>query len=470
MADDKNSLRSNSSVLVDGPSRAPARAMLKAVGFTDEDLSKPLIAVAHTWIEIMPCTAHLRDLAEHVKRGIRAAGATPDRVQHYRRMRRHLDGHARHARLAHQPRSDRRLDRAHRPRPSVRRRRRDVGMRQNNSGDRDGAAAARPALADDLRRLDSTGTLRRSAGLDSGCVRGRRRPFGRQDEARRPEAARGRCLSGRGRMRRAVHRQHDGNGERAFGNLADGLEQHSGDRSEKARERFPGRAPRRRFAQAQTQAEPDNHEEGDRECDRIGRDDRRLDQRRAASARDRARGGNRARHRRLRSHQLAYAAARRSETGRTVSRDRDVQCRRHSANRKTAEGSRTAPRERNDRDRQNDRRRSRHCARDRGAGSRASSRVADQENRRPGNSERQPRARRMRHQGRRPRAHDCIADRRAFSTAKTMRSKRSTRRRSRRATSSSFATKVRAAHPGCPRCSASPRPCRDRASENPSVC
>ena len=77
MADDNNSLRSNSSVLVDGPSRAPARAMLKAVGFTDEDLSKPLIAVAHTWIEIMPCTAHLRDLAEHVKRGIRAAGATP---------------------------------------------------------------------------------------------------------------------------------------------------------------------------------------------------------------------------------------------------------------------------------------------------------------------------------------------------------------------------------------------------------
>ncbi len=75
--ENKNSLRSNSSVLVDGPSRAPARAMLKAVGFTDEDLSKPLIAVAHTWIEIMPCNAHLRDLAEHVKRGIRAAGATP---------------------------------------------------------------------------------------------------------------------------------------------------------------------------------------------------------------------------------------------------------------------------------------------------------------------------------------------------------------------------------------------------------
>jgi dihydroxy-acid dehydratase len=75
MAD--NNLRRNSSVLVDGPSRAPARAMLKAVGFTDEDLAKPLVGVAHTWIEIMPCTFHLRQLAEQVKKGIRAAGGTP---------------------------------------------------------------------------------------------------------------------------------------------------------------------------------------------------------------------------------------------------------------------------------------------------------------------------------------------------------------------------------------------------------
>ncbi len=73
----ENKLRPNSSVLLDGPSRAPARAMLKAVGFTDEDLGKPLVAVAHTWIEIMPCNAHLRDLAQHVKAGVRAAGATP---------------------------------------------------------------------------------------------------------------------------------------------------------------------------------------------------------------------------------------------------------------------------------------------------------------------------------------------------------------------------------------------------------
>src|SRR4029077_4125913 len=59
--------------LTTGPSRAPARAMLKAAGFTDADLKKPLIGVANTWIEIGPCNLHLRTLAEHVKAGIRAA-------------------------------------------------------------------------------------------------------------------------------------------------------------------------------------------------------------------------------------------------------------------------------------------------------------------------------------------------------------------------------------------------------------
>src|SRR6058998_752906 len=63
--------------LTTGPSRAPARAMLKAVGFTDADLKKPLIGVANTWIEIGPCNYHLRDLAAHVKDGIRAQGGTP---------------------------------------------------------------------------------------------------------------------------------------------------------------------------------------------------------------------------------------------------------------------------------------------------------------------------------------------------------------------------------------------------------
>ena len=63
--------------LLVGPGRAPARAMLKAVGFTDEDLSRPFIGVANTWIEVMPCNFHLRRLSERVKAGIRAAGGTP---------------------------------------------------------------------------------------------------------------------------------------------------------------------------------------------------------------------------------------------------------------------------------------------------------------------------------------------------------------------------------------------------------
>jgi len=63
--------------LLTGPDRAPARAMLKAVGFTDEDLSRPIIGVANTWIEVMPCNFHLRRLSERVKAGIRAAGGTP---------------------------------------------------------------------------------------------------------------------------------------------------------------------------------------------------------------------------------------------------------------------------------------------------------------------------------------------------------------------------------------------------------
>ncbi len=70
-------LKRNSLALLQGPSRAPARAMLKAVGFTDDDLARPLVGVANTWIEVMPCNYHLRRLSEQVKAGIRAAGGTP---------------------------------------------------------------------------------------------------------------------------------------------------------------------------------------------------------------------------------------------------------------------------------------------------------------------------------------------------------------------------------------------------------
>lgn len=60
-----------------GPARAPARAMFRAAGLTDEAIAKPLVGIANTWTEITPCNSHLRDLAEAVKSGVRAAGGTP---------------------------------------------------------------------------------------------------------------------------------------------------------------------------------------------------------------------------------------------------------------------------------------------------------------------------------------------------------------------------------------------------------
>src|ERR1700759_1632785 len=67
----------HSYTITQGRDRAPARSMLKAIGFTDEDLRKPIIGIANTWIETMPCNFNLRDLAVKVKEGVRAAGGTP---------------------------------------------------------------------------------------------------------------------------------------------------------------------------------------------------------------------------------------------------------------------------------------------------------------------------------------------------------------------------------------------------------
>src|SRR5437899_4856996 len=69
--------RHKSRALLDGADRAAARSYFRAVGFTDEDLSRPLIGIAHCWIELTPCNANHRKLAEKVKEGVRAAGGTP---------------------------------------------------------------------------------------------------------------------------------------------------------------------------------------------------------------------------------------------------------------------------------------------------------------------------------------------------------------------------------------------------------
>src|ERR1700722_9260675 len=69
-----------SAVMLHGPDRAPARAMLRAVGFNREDLERPIIGVGHCWIETMPCNWNHRALAERVNAGLRAAGGSPVEV------------------------------------------------------------------------------------------------------------------------------------------------------------------------------------------------------------------------------------------------------------------------------------------------------------------------------------------------------------------------------------------------------
>jgi dihydroxy-acid dehydratase len=74
---EKKDLKHRSRSLTEGAHRAPARAMFKAVGFSDDDLGKPLVAIANTWTEVGPCNFHLRELSAKIKEGIRAAGGTP---------------------------------------------------------------------------------------------------------------------------------------------------------------------------------------------------------------------------------------------------------------------------------------------------------------------------------------------------------------------------------------------------------
>src|SRR5438552_5827658 len=70
-------VKATSSILLSGRDRAPARSFLKAIGYSDEDLEKPIIGIANTWTETMPCNFNLRQLAVRIKEGVRAAGGTP---------------------------------------------------------------------------------------------------------------------------------------------------------------------------------------------------------------------------------------------------------------------------------------------------------------------------------------------------------------------------------------------------------
>ena len=106
-----DSLKPRSGVITDGRDRAPSRAMFKAVGFTDSDLSKPLIGVANTWIETMPLQLSPAPTLREGERRHPRRGRHSDGIQHHRYQRRRDYGHRRHAGLPGQPRSDRGLHR-----------------------------------------------------------------------------------------------------------------------------------------------------------------------------------------------------------------------------------------------------------------------------------------------------------------------------------------------------------------------
>ena len=74
MADHKDDMRKYSSQVVDGVETAPARAMLRAVGFTEDDFSKPQVGIASTWANVTPCNMHINRLAEDAGRGVDASG------------------------------------------------------------------------------------------------------------------------------------------------------------------------------------------------------------------------------------------------------------------------------------------------------------------------------------------------------------------------------------------------------------
>ena len=76
MTDDVDPRKRHSAGITEGFEQAPMRAQLYAVGLTDEEMKRPIVGVANTWVETMPCNVHLRDLAAEVKRGIRDVGAT----------------------------------------------------------------------------------------------------------------------------------------------------------------------------------------------------------------------------------------------------------------------------------------------------------------------------------------------------------------------------------------------------------
>ena len=321
-----NPLKRHSAEMTDGPSRAPARAMLKAIGFTDDDLAKPLIGVATTWIETMPCNYNQRELAKYVKEGIREAGGTPMEFNTISVS----DGVAmgtegmRGSLVSREVIADsiETVARGHSFDGLVRARR----LRQDAPGGRDGARAAQPARSRLLQRLHlCPGKLdgRDITILDVFEAVGAH-GAGRIDDARLKAVEDAAC-PGAG----ACGGQFTANTmamaleflgiSPAGANAVPAVFDAKAEAARNAGRLVDGPPPQRHDA-------PRHHDaRGVRERHRRRRRDRGLDERGAPRARDSARGGRPPLHRRLRRDRVAHAHRREHETRRRVQRGGPVQ-------------------------------------------------------------------------------------------------------------------------------------------------
>ena len=210
----------HSAALTDGADRAPARAMLKGTGFTDEDLARPIVGVATNWIETMPCNLNQRALAQHVKRGIREAGGTPmefNTIAVSDGVSMGTEG-MRASLVSREVIAD--------SIELVARGHLFDGLVCLVGCDKTIPAAVMALARLDLpglgalQRLDRARPLQGRRRHDPGRLRGGRRARGGHDERRRGARARERRVPGRRRVRRPVHREHDVDGARLPRHLA----------------------------------------------------------------------------------------------------------------------------------------------------------------------------------------------------------------------------------------------------------
>ena len=372
-----------------GP-RLPPRHRLRRGGAGQADHRRRLDLDRDDAVQLRP--PHARGQGQG---GDPRGGRHPDGVQHHRDLRRHHDGDLGHEDVAGLARGRRRLDRARRPRPPLRRDRRPRRLRQDDPRRRDGARAARRARRPALRRLDPARPLQGRRRLDPRGLRGRRQARRRQDERRGARRAREGRLARHRRLRRPVHREHDGDGLRGPRPEPDGLR----DGPRRLRGQEPGRQGVRRADHGRPRPRPaparHHHPRGARERDRGDRHQRRLHQRRPAPARARPRGRRGARHRRLRPHRRGHAHDVRPQARRPLRRQGPVRRGRRRHRRQAPARGGHPPRGRPDRHRPHDRRARPRGGGDGGPGGRPPGRRPGQEDRRSRHPARQPRARRL---------------------------------------------------------------------------